>query len=189
MRNALARLSSLFRRFARNNRAVAAVEFAMILPVMLSLYIGSVELSSAITVDKRVATVSGSLGDLVARADGSITKSQIDDYFLASAATMAPYDDSNVGQIVSCVKVDADGNGTIEWSVSYNGATQHATDSEYDLPTDLKSLAINGYVIVSEAKLSYAPMFGYFFNTNFNLYHEFYFMPRFGEAIAYDPAA
>ncbi len=187
MSTALKRTRNLICRFAANTQAVAAVEFAMILPVMLSLYIGSVEVSSAISVDKRVATVSGSLGDLVARADGSIAKSTIEDYFLAASATMAPYDGSNVQQIVTCVKVNSDGTTSVQWSVADNGATSHPDNSPYALPTDLANLALNGYVIVSEAKMSYAPLFGYFFNSSFNLYHEFYFLPRFGEAITYDP--
>ncbi len=187
MQRALPRFRELLSRFANGEHAVAAVEFALILPVMLTLYIGSVELSSAISVDQRVATVSGSLGDLVARADGVIAKSQVDDYFLAASATMAPYDDATVQQIVTCVKLDADGNGTVVWSLAANGATQHGVDSIYTVPEELQALAANDYVIVAEASMSYAPMFGYFFDTNFDLYHEYFFLPRFGEAIAYDP--
>lgn len=186
MRCAFDRLRTLIHRFRHGSDAVAAVEFALILPVMLTLYVGSVELSSAISVDQRVATVSGSLGDLVARTDGTIFKSDVDDYFLAASATMAPYDDTNVQQIVTCVKLDADGNGKVKWSVAANGATKHGVNSDYTVPDELKSLAADGYVIVSEASMSYAPMFGYFFDTNFELYHEYFFLPRFGEEIVYD---
>ncbi len=189
MRRALNRLGLLLRRFRHGTEAIAAVEFALILPVMLTLYIGSVELSSAISVDQRVATVSGSLGDLVARTNGTIKKSEIDDYFLAASATMAPYDDSGVQQIVTCVKLDADGNGKVVWSVASNGATKHDKDTAYTVPDRLKQLAADGYVIASEAHLSYAPMIGYVFDSNFNLYHEFFFLPRFGEEIKYDPAS
>ena len=46
---------------------VAAVEFALILPFLLVLFVGSIEASSLITVDRRVNVISGTVGDLVAR--------------------------------------------------------------------------------------------------------------------------
>ncbi len=187
MRRLVLNIRELARRFAENANAVAVVEFALILPLLLTLYVGSVELSSAITVDKRVSNVSGSLGDLVARADGTISASTINDYFVAASATMAPYPSADVKQVVSCIHVDNNGNSTVSWSQGYNGASGHANNSAYSLPQNLKNLALNGYVIVSEAQLNYAPLFGYFFETSFSLYHEYYFLPRFGEQIVYDP--
>jgi Flp pilus assembly protein TadG len=189
MRTTLNRLQHCIRQFGRSTRAVAAVEFALILPALLTLYLGSVELSSAISVDKRVATVSGSLGDLVARADGEITTATINDYFRASAATMAPYSSANVRQVVTCVFVDSDGNATVSWSVPSNGATAHTPGSAYDLSSDtnLRDLALDSYIIVAESSESYSPLIGYFFDTAFNLYHRFYFFPRFGEEIVLDP--
>ena len=189
MRFVMGRPRALFQRFRRATEAVAAVEFALILPIMLTLYIGSVEVSSAIAVDQRVATVSGSLGDLVARAPGTIPKSEIDDYFLAASATMAPYDASGVQQIVTGVKLDADGKGTVMWSVATNGAAKHDTGTAYTVPDRLKHLAADGFVIASEARLSYEPMIGYIFDSNFNLYHEFFFLPRFGKDIVYEPTS
>lgn len=179
----------LARRFARNTQAAAAVEFALILPILLTLYVGSVELSSAITVDKRVATVSGSLGDLVARSDDTIALSTLNDYFLAAAATMAPYSPADVRQIVSSVRVRSDGATRVMWSVGYNGATDHTDGASYDLPDDLKKLVTSnytttGYVIVAEAQLGFTPLFGYFFKDAFSLYHEFFFLPRFGDGIS-----
>ena len=188
MRNPVTRLHMLIRRFISGESAVAAVEFALILPVMLTLYIGSVELSSAISVDKRVATVSGALGDLVARADSSITASTVSDYFMAASATMAPYASSDVKQIVSSVRVKADGSTSVLWSMADNGASEHATGSAYNVPENLKSLVtengtMTGYVIVAEAQLNYTPMIGYVFDSDFSLYHQYFFLPRFGEEI------
>ena len=175
--------TSLFRRFLKRSEAVAAVEFALILPLLLTLYIGSVELSSAITVDKRVATVSGSLGDLVARADGSISTSTVNDYFLAASATMAPYASTGVKQVVTSVYVDSDGVARVRWSRGYNGGTAHAYNEVYTMQPEFRDLARGGYVIIAEAALNYTPMFGIFFDTAFSLYHEYYFLPRFGEEI------
>ena len=48
---------------------MAAIEFALIVPIMAVMFIGAVELSQAITVDRRVTQVASSTADLVARAD------------------------------------------------------------------------------------------------------------------------
>ena len=66
-------IGPLGRRIARNNSGVAAVEFAMIVPIMFLLFVGSVEFSQAITVDRRVTQVASSTADLW-RANGRFSR-------------------------------------------------------------------------------------------------------------------
>jgi len=173
----------LLRTFGSQDRGIAAVEFALILPFMMLLYIGSIELSSAVSVDKRVAVAAGALGDLVARADTNLPVATLNDYVTASGQTMAPYTNSTLRQVVTCVHVDSSGNTDVVWSKGYNGGAAHSVGATYALPTDLKSLSLDSYVIVSEAAMPYAPLFGYAFKSTFNLYHEFFYLPRYGGAI------
>ena len=44
-----------FRRFARDRRGVSAVEFALLAPVMIGLYLGCVEISDGVAVTARSA--------------------------------------------------------------------------------------------------------------------------------------
>jgi len=67
MSNLLARAGGLLRRWKADSEGVAAVEFAMIVPIMAIMFIGAVELSQAITVDRRVSQVASATADLVAR--------------------------------------------------------------------------------------------------------------------------
>ena len=60
------------RRLLRNERGIAAVEFALILPIMLVLWLGGVEVTGALSVDRRLNNLASSIGDLVAR-DKEIT--------------------------------------------------------------------------------------------------------------------
>lgn len=162
---------------------VAAVEFALILPFLLVLYMGSIELSQLISVDRRVSTVAGTLGDLVARADSSLAASDLQDYFLAATATMAPYNTDDLEQIVTSLHVDDGGAASVRWSRPFNGATPHLTGSSYELPDEIAAIAAGGYVIVSEARTSYRPLVGYVFPTALNLYKEYFHLPRFGDEI------
>ena len=177
------RILARARRFRGASEAVAAVEFALILPFMLMLYMGSVELSQAVTVDRKLAVVAGSLGDLVARVKEELPADTLTDYFEAAQAIMRPYNATTLQQAVTCVYVDADGAATVVWSYGFNGATAHTVDASYSLPSEMTDIALDGYVIVAEAQYTYQPVMGYFFEDPFNLYKEFFYLPRYGELI------
>lgn len=176
-------LGHRIKQFVNAGEAIAAVEFALILPVLLTFYIGSVEISSAITNDNRVATVASSVGDLVARTRKQLTTAELDDYFAASANIMQPYSSTGLKQVITCVFVANDGTTTIKWSRGYNGGLSHTVNDPYNLPQELVDMAKGKYVIVSEAQLAYDPIIGYVFNSTFQLYHEDFHLPRYGEYI------
>lgn len=183
----IAALRRRSRGFARNRRGTAAVEFALILPIMLLVYLGTLEASALISMDRRVQTIAGSVGDLVARADGSVTAAQLNDYFRASEAIMHPFSTNSLIQTVSLVRIDQNGNTAIVWSRRHaGGAANHTagrgSGSPYTLPREITDIA-DGYVILSEAAYSYSPLMGVVFNEQFNLYRENFYLPRFGEEI------
>src|SRR5882724_10887062 len=91
MRTVMIGLRSLcMRRFARDSRGAAAVEFALVTPLMLTMYFGMVELSSGVAIDRKVTLVSRTLSDLVAQAT-AVTNTDISNVFNASSAMMTPY--------------------------------------------------------------------------------------------------
>lgn len=171
------------RRFGQSERAIAATEFALIVPFMLMVYMGSVELSQAVSVDRRVAVVAGGLGDLVARVDEEMAYADLTDYFAAAEGTMQPYDTAELKQVITCVHVDEYGTTSIVWSYGYNGATAHTIGNTYTLPTEMTDLVSDGYVIVAEAQYQYQPLMGYFFEDPFTMYKEFFYLPRHGSFI------
>ena len=61
-----ARLRAKLCEFALLASATAAVEFAMVLPVMLVAYIGSIEIGSGVTADHKLANLSLTLANLTA---------------------------------------------------------------------------------------------------------------------------
>lgn len=56
------------RRLRRDNRGVAAVEFALLLPLMVTLYLGSTEITQGVLASRKMAIVSRTLSDIVAQA-------------------------------------------------------------------------------------------------------------------------
>src|SRR5436189_136417 len=96
------RLARLARRYRSDTEGVAAIEFAMIVPIMAVMFIGAVELSQAITVDRRVTQIASSTADLVARwspasgAPNGIPQTEITDIMKVGGYIMSPY---NVGPL------------------------------------------------------------------------------------------
>ena len=177
-------------RFGRSREATAAIEFAAVVPVMLLMYLGSLELSSAIGVDQRVTNVAGTVGDLVAREKSEVSATDLADYFQAATAIMQPYPTTTLQQVVSLVYVSSTGVTTVKWSQAYNGGTPKTLNQPYPsthaIPAAMLNISHNNYVIVSEASYTYKPLLGWFFKSSFDLYHQNFYLPRFAAIICYD---
>lgn len=183
------RTGAALRRLWRAETAAAAVEFALVLPIMLLVYVGTMEASALISMDRKVQSVAGALGDLVARADERITTSALNDYFRAAGGMMAPYSAAPLEQMVTQVLVAADGTVTVDWSREFHdGAmsvgTQYPEDSEFTLPQAMIDISLGQAVIVSETSYSYLPLYGIVFDQPVDLHRESFYLPRFGGGIA-----
>jgi Flp pilus assembly protein TadG len=88
-------LSQLVARFAQDKRGVSAVEFAMLLPLMITLYLGSVEVSQGIGIDRKVTLTTRTVADLASQVS-SISNADMTNMLNASAAVIAPYDTSKL---------------------------------------------------------------------------------------------
>ncbi|WIY53318.1 pilus assembly protein [Devosia sp. YIM 151766] len=179
---------ALLARLRRAERGVAAVEFALILPIMLLVYIGSIEASTLISMDRKVQSVAGAVGDLVARTDQRLTANQMQDYFRAASGIMTPYSFDPVRQVVIAVSVSDDGIATVAWSRqfqhgTYSAATPYSDGSRFPLPDEMIAISKGRMVIAAEASYSYTPLFGLIFNQPVGLYRSSFFLPRFGGRI------
>jgi Flp pilus assembly protein TadG len=170
-----ARLAGL----ARDERGVSAVEFAMLLPLMLSLYLGAVEVSQAVAVDRKVTLSARSVADLVARAT-SVTTTDLDNILEAATAVTAPFSPTNLKVTVSQVKIDGEGNAKVDWSVAKNTAAR-PKDQTVTLPTALK--IPNTSLIWGEVQYTYTPVIGYVITGTLNLKDQIYMRPRLSDEV------
>jgi Flp pilus assembly protein TadG len=186
------RLRAFVAAFARARDGVAAVEFALVMPIMLTMYLGSLELSQLINVDQRITTIAGTVGDLVARADGTVAAADLSDYFTAATAILAPFSNSALKQTVTVVAVSADGStNNVVWSQAYNGGTIATVGKPFSgahaIPAALLTgIFKNNWVIVSDATYPYTPLLGLFFKKPFTLYHQNFYLPRYPGVICYN---
>lgn len=78
-------------RLRRNNSGIAAVEFALVLPVMITMYLGCCEISSGFSASKKVDSVARALADLTSQSSTNITQAQMNDIIAAATGVMQPF--------------------------------------------------------------------------------------------------
>jgi len=168
------RLASRLSHFCGERRAVAAVEFAMLLPVLVSLYLGCVELSRGIAADRKVTLVAHTVADLATQFT-DIADTDMSNILNASSAIMAPYAATSLQAVVSELAIDNKGNATVVWSDTLNG-TARAVGQAVTIPS---SLAVpNTYLILGETSYNYDPVFGYVITGTLTLTDKIYMQPR-----------
>ena len=173
------RLRTCARDFKADRRGVSAIEFAMIVPLMITLYLGGIEITQAVAVNRKTTLVAHTVADLVAQ-DTNVTNSEMSDILAASATVATPFVSSNLKVTVSSITIDSTGKATVAWSDSYNG-TARSVGSTVTLPTALA--VANSSLIWGEVTYSYKPMFGWVMTGTFNMGDTIYMRPRLANFI------
>ena len=137
-------------------RGVAATEFAIVIPIMLIAFFGTVEFCSAVAVDRKVGIMARTLSDLTSQ-NTSVNDAQLTNIFDASTQIMSPYSTTPLQSTISELYVDPNSLvARVQWS---KGANPRATSSTVAIPTALK--VPGAYMIYSEVKYQYVPTVGY----------------------------
>jgi Flp pilus assembly protein TadG len=154
---------------AGDERGVSAVEFAMLLPLMVTLYLGTVE----------VTLTARTVADLVAQVS-SINNANMTNSLNAASAVILPFSTSNLKVKVTSVKIDGDNKITVDWSDALNDTARSKGDA-VTLPGAL--VVPNTSVIWAEVQYSYKPAVGYIISGTLNLKEQIYMRPRVSDSV------
>jgi Flp pilus assembly protein TadG len=164
-------------RLVRDRRGVSAVEFAFVAPVLITLYLGCVEVSDGVSADRKVSLTAAALANLSAQVT-AITSADMTNILDASSAIVAPYSAANLAITVSCLKIDGNLNTTVRWSATRNG-TARGVGSTYTFDTASQALKVaNSYLILAEAAYSYTPIVGNALTGTLTLADRMFMSPR-----------
>lgn len=169
-------LIKLFHGIRRDERGVSAVEFALLAPFMIALYLGSVQLTLGLTADRKVSQVANSVADLVTQ-DDFVTDGDLVDIYSAADAILNPFDTAPLSLRITSIRMDADGEVFVDWSEG-DGMTPLDTDSLPELPDGL--MAPMNSIIMVEAHYAFSTNLGELTNTPINLSDTAYLRPRRG---------
>jgi Flp pilus assembly protein TadG len=174
-------LARLIAQFRGDGRGTSAIEFALLLPVMLTLYIAGTEISNGIAIDRKVTLTARTVTDLVSRSS-TISTADMSDILAASAAVISPYVPNNLSFTVSEIYVDNNGNAKIwGFSCSYQGTPRNIGDP-VTLPPQLT--VNNSYLIWGEAQYNYTPPIAYVISGTLNLKDQIFLSPRMSSSVS-----
>jgi Flp pilus assembly protein TadG len=169
-----------------STRGVAAIEFAMIAPVMAVLFLGSFDGGRAIAIYMKVRASTYALA-AISNQYLTIDSTIMPGIIQATSAIMAPYQTSLTNPVITItqITISSTGTATVSWSYS-QGGTAHTQGAPITIPTALKTK--NTYLIFAEVSYKFTPMFGYFTAAPITFSDNLYVTPRVSNCVNYTPA-
>jgi Flp pilus assembly protein TadG len=175
--------------FVSNQSGVAAIEFALLVPIMLGLYFMLNETSNGLRAARKTTMVARIMADLATRPS-NISDADKNDIFASAAPILSPFPADKGSYRLTSIRFDALGKGSVDWSEVYGSGigSAHArcTPTEtrptqpglipLSVPAGLK--VPNTSVVLAEALVKYTPIVGYNITGEINLKDQLYMRPR-----------
>jgi Flp pilus assembly protein TadG len=142
-----------------NNSGLAAIEFAMIFPLMAMMLIGTYEFSAGVAIDRKVTIMARTLSDLTSQND-KVTDDKLTNFFNAGNAIMTPYPSTPVEGTITELWINPTTlKARVQWS---KGVSARSAGDIVEIPDALK--IGDTYLILSEVKYKYVPSVAWFIN-------------------------
>lgn len=174
-----------------DRRGVAAVEFALIAPVLFLLYLGGTEVTRFISADRKVSLAARVAADLVARETATaISEATLVTVCKGTLAMMAPFATNDITVTVTAIKTDSKGVSTVGWSRKFTGgncAASVAGTAKGTAVTPPDGITTNSASLIwSKVEYTYSTMFEMVFNAaSVPLEEEAYMRPRTMDNLCY----
>jgi Flp pilus assembly protein TadG len=181
-----------FRRFRSDKRGVAAIEFALIAPIMIGLYIMLNETASGLRAARKVTMAARVTSDLVTQLT-NVANADRDDVFASLTPVMAPFNASLASIRITSVRFDSNGRGYVDWSEAQGtGLTAHTRCKTTQplssgVPNPLGTISVpnglwvaNSSVVLAEVQYAYTPVLGYNITGTIELNDQLFTRPRAG---------
>lgn len=181
-RSVLNRLS----RFGEDRSGMGAVEFAMIAPLLLMLYITAFEVTIGLSVAKRATRSAGAIADLTTQAD-TVNTTTLNTMKDVAGAIFAPYSSDEMTLQITGVDIDAASKATVRWSWAGDGTAPYAKNATFTLPTNIatpSSFLVHARVSIPHELLMFMPGLMPASMQNITISREYYFRQRINDAVS-----
>lgn len=178
--SAFRRPVALLRRFMRARDGIGGVEFALLAPVLIVLYLCAFELMTGFSVAKKVSMAASTVADLVSRAD-KISKTDLEGMVDVTDAVFAPYAVDNLSLKITGVTIDSARQATVAWSWSNSGAAPYAVGATVAVPDDMRdeeTFLVRSELSVDHELLLYLPALSGSQIKDITIRREFFFRQR-----------
>ena len=170
------RALAFLRRFRPAASGVAAVEFALIVTMLLVGYLGGFAVAQATSTYRKLADTTVELANLTSQFT-SMQATDAQGVMAAAAQIMAPFPTGALSEVLTLVATDANSNATVTWSQAYPTASNALTKgASVTLPANLAQPSTT-YIMV-QTSYSYTPIAGTAFVPTIPMTDQIYILPR-----------
>lgn len=153
-------LGDRLRGFGRDRKGAAALEFALVVPLLFSFYFVTMEIAQAIETNKKVARVGAMVADLVTR-QRDMTRGELEAIMAIGAGTLQPYARTRPNIVITAISTngDSDPQASVVWSRQVNNGVfgpAQSPGTRVQIPQNVSMP--NAFFIRVESKLDYRPM-------------------------------
>jgi Flp pilus assembly protein TadG len=139
-------------RFLADRRGTSGIEFAIIAPILLMIYLSAFELSVGFSMSQKVSQAAGAVADILSQKS-DVTPTDLDGMKNVALSTMAPFPVSSYTLRTTGIRVTAKAEGVVAWSRDEAGGTPYAIGSKVAVPADLP--IVDTFVVRAEFTVPY----------------------------------
>lgn len=163
----------------KNRSGLAAVEFAFVLPILLAMLLGLVELSQALALRADITNMSSTASDLIAQ-ESTVASADLTNVFNALTAMVFPFDSGPVTITITSVIDGGTGKAPkVGWSCTQGGTAEtKGSAPSVALPAGLITAGDGSSVIWSKVTYTYTSSISYFLVGAKTWTNNFYLKPR-----------
>lgn len=176
---ALEKLASLW----RDRSGVIAVEFALILPTLIVIFVGTFEASNLVRVKMKFDEAAPAIANLVALQNPSKTGSLTSDFCTAASYMLSPFSTSGLNVEVASV-TNYSGTSTVDWTATCNNLTNPSSNT-----TLVSGLLPNSgdTVIVVQTSYTYTAPIHMVLGSTYTFTNNGFSRPRSNTTVKYAP--
>jgi len=168
-----------WKRLVQDRQGLALVEFAIIAPLFLLMFLSGYVLFDALSANRKVTTVARTVADLTTRYS-SVTSSDLSTIMAASTQILWPYSSSHATVRVSQLLVASGTSATVVWSQAQN-TTARSVGSTVTIPSGLADTG--SYLVLGEAGYAYTAPISYRGFSTMTLSQSIFMVPRKSSSI------
>lgn len=142
MNHTSSRTISALYHFWRNDRGLAFIESAFILPLFVLMVMGTFDIGQALILNQKVSAASHMAADLITR-QGYVSEELIDDTVEAARLVIDPFDRQPFGLDIVSIEFDNNDNPQTVWRRTTN------MPADNTLPDDADGLGFSGEGVVA----------------------------------------
>jgi Flp pilus assembly protein TadG len=185
--------------FADSSRGVAALEFAIIMPVLLILFLATFDAGNALAVYTKVRAATYALAAITnqygtSSINNAITPTIMTTITAATSAILAPYSNTPTVLVISQIKATSSTSATVSWSYSPTASRALTQGDTFSLPTGFITNSCGTgvsssnacYVIYAQVSYTFTPTFGAFLTGPITLSDSLYTTPRISTCVQYN---